>query len=113
MNSNGKDYYGFIRETKCPAVIVEGCFVDNATDVQIADTKEKQKAFGEAYAKGILRTLGIEVKENTEQNTPQNNSNKEEKYYVQIGAYAQKENAEKQLENAKSAGFTDAFIKQF
>ena len=113
MNSNGKDYYGFIRETKCPAVIVEGCFVDNATDVQIADTKEKQKAFGEAYAKGILRTLGIEVKENTKQNTLQNNSNKEEKYYVQVGAYAQKENAEKQLENAKSAGFTDAFIKQF
>ena len=113
MNSNGKDYYGFIRETKCPAVIVEGCFVDNATDVQIADTNEKQKAFGEAYAKGILRTLGIEVKENTEQNTPQNNSNKEEKYYVQVGAYAQKENAEKQLEDAKSAGFTDAFIKQF
>ena len=113
MNSNGKDYYGFIRETKCPAVIVEGCFVDNATDVQIADTKEKQKAFGMAYAKGILKTLGIEVKENTKQNTPQNNSNKEEKYYVQVGAYVQKENAEKQLENAKSAGFTDAFIKQF
>ena len=111
MNSNGKDYYGFIRETKCPAIIVEGCFVDNATDVQIADTKEKQKAFGEAYAKGILRTLGIEVKENTKQNTPQNNSNKEEKYYVQVGAYAQKENAEKQLQSVKDAGFSDAFVR--
>ena len=111
MNSSGRDYYGFIRETKCPAVICEGCFVDNATDVQIVDTTPEQRAFGVAYAKGILRTLGIAIKENTPQNTVQNNSNLETKYYVQVGAYSQKENAEKQLQNAKSAGFTDSFIK--
>ncbi len=52
LNSGGTDYYGFIRETACPAVIVEGCFVDNATDVQIADSIEEQKAFGVASAKG-------------------------------------------------------------
>ena len=51
-NSSGRDYYAFIRETICPAVICEGCFVDNAEDVRIADTPEKQKAFGVAYAKG-------------------------------------------------------------
>lgn len=58
-NSSGKDYYGFIRSTKCPAVILEGVFVDNATDVKIADTVAEQKKFGVAYAKGILKTLGI------------------------------------------------------
>ena len=52
LNSNGSDYYAFIRGTICPAVICEGCFVDNETDVQIADSIEKQKAFGVAYAKG-------------------------------------------------------------
>ena len=31
--------------------------------------------------------------------------------YVQVGAYSQKENAEKQLEKAKNLGFSDAFIK--
>ena len=113
MNSSGRDYYGFIRETKCPAVICEGCFVDNATDAQISDTIEEQKAFGVAYAKGILKTLGIAVKENTPQNTVQNNSKGEAKYYVQVGAYSQKENAEKQLKKAKDSGFSDAFIKQF
>lgn len=55
------DYYGFIRSTKAPAVICEGVFVDNANDVKIADTLEEQKAFGVAYAKGILKTLGIEI----------------------------------------------------
>ncbi len=109
LNSSGTDYYGFIRKTACPAVIVEGCFVDNATDVQISDSLEEQKAFGVAYAKGILKTLGISVKENSEQSKPSSNA----KYYVQVGAYASKENAEKQLQKAKDTGFSDAFIKEF
>jgi len=58
-NSKGADYYAFIRSTKCPAVICEGVFVDNATDADIADTVAEQKEFGKAYARGILKTLGI------------------------------------------------------
>ncbi len=58
-NSAGRDYYGFIRETACPAVIVECAFVDNAADLAIVDTAEEQKAMGIAIAKGILATLGI------------------------------------------------------
>ena len=53
------DYYAFVRDTKCPAVICEGVFVDTKADAQQADTKAKQQAFGVAYAKGILDTLGI------------------------------------------------------
>lgn len=59
VNSNGKDYFGFIRSTNAPAVITEAYFVDNATDVQIGDTAEKQKKVGQAIAKGFLKTLGI------------------------------------------------------
>ena len=109
VNPSGSDYYAFIRETICPAVICEGCFVDNAEDAKMADTPEKQKAFGVAYAKGILRTLGISIKENSE---PQVTESTDAKYYVQVGAYSQKENAEKQLQTAKEAGFSDAFIKE-
>ena len=54
LNLSGKDYYAFIRETICPAVICEGCFVDNETDVQIADKIEEQKAFRYAYARDQL-----------------------------------------------------------
>ena len=108
LNSSGKDYYAFIRETICPAVICEGFFVDNETDVQIADSLEEQKAFGTAYAKGILRTLGISIKENSSQ--PE--SDKKAKYFVQVGAYSKRENAENQLQKAKDAGFSDAFIKE-
>jgi N-acetylmuramoyl-L-alanine amidase len=58
MNSKGNaDYYGFIRNTKAPAVITEGLFVDNKNDVKIADTVEEQREFGVAIAKGIIDTL--------------------------------------------------------
>lgn len=61
LNSKGNaDYYGFIRLTKCKSVILEGVFVDNKADAEQADTLEEQKAFGIAYAKGILKELGID-----------------------------------------------------
>ena len=53
------DYYAFIRETVAPAVICEGVFVDTKADAAQADTLAEQQAFGVAYAKGILDTLGL------------------------------------------------------
>lgn len=105
LNSYGTDYYGFIRETiNIPAVIVECAFVDNATDMQIIDTAAEQQAMGVAIAKGILKTLNIAwIEENKAEQSGK-------LYRVQIGAYSVKANAEKQLEKAKAAGFTDAFI---
>ena len=97
-NSNGKDYYGFIRETSCPSVIVECAFVDNASDLKILATESQRKSMGEAIAKGILKTLGIEVQ--AERSTL---------YRVQVGAYLLKSNAEAMHKKLKAIGF-DAFI---
>ena len=59
LNSAGRDYFGFIRQTSAPAVIVECAFVDNATDIQMVGTADKQKRMGQAIARGVLKTLGI------------------------------------------------------
>lgn len=98
VNSQGKDYYAFIRNTSCPAVIVECAFVDNATDLQILATEDKRKAMGVAIAKGILKTLGVEIQ-----------SEKRTLYRVQVGAYLVKANAEAMQRKIKAVGF-DAFI---
>ena len=58
-NDQGKDYYGWIRQTKAPACLIECAFVDNKKDVAIIDTAAEQKKMGVAIAKGILKTLGI------------------------------------------------------
>ena len=97
-NSNGKDYYGFIREVTCPSVIVECAFVDNASDLKILATESQRKSMGEAIAKGILKTLGAEI-----------HSDKATLYRVQVGAYLLKSNAEAVQKKIKAVGF-DAFI---
>ena len=69
-NSKGDDYFGFIRQTKCPAVLVECAFIDNATDVKIIDTLAERKAMGVAIALGVLKTLGVTYKAPTAQKKP-------------------------------------------
>ena len=95
-NASGNDYYGFIRETSAPAVIVECAFVDNAQDVKIIASEAQRKAIGEAVAKGVLKTAGVETRS-------------EKLYRVQVGAYLLKENAEDMKRKIKAVGF-DAFI---
>lgn len=97
-NAAGKDYYGFIRETSCPSVIVECAFVDNATDRKILATEDKRRAMGVAIAKGILKSVGVAYQ--GERGTL---------YRVQVGAYLVKENAEAMQKRIKAVGI-DAFI---
>lgn len=104
LNDRGTDYFGFIRETNAPAVIVEGAFIDNLNDVSFIDEITEQRKLGEAYAKGILKTLGI----NTE--SVKNNTNTQNVYRVQAGAFTERANAEKLLKELKQKGFKDAFI---
>lgn len=59
------DYFGFIRQTNMPAVITECVFVDNQKDAAKADTDAECRAFGEAIAKGVLRTLGMSTSTGT------------------------------------------------
>lgn len=59
VQANGTDYFGWLRQLKCPAILCEGAFLDNKTDVQIIDTIPEQQAFGVAYAKGVLDYFGI------------------------------------------------------
>lgn len=105
-NSSGKDYFGFIRETSCPAVIVECAFLDNKTDIKIIDTSAEQKAMGVAIAKGVLKTLGIAYI----QPKPVTDTNVGGKTYrVQVGAYSNRANAEAMQKKLKADGY-DAVI---
>lgn len=60
LGSNGKDYFAIIRDTNAPAVLLEGGFVDSKSDANFI--KANYKKLAEAYAKGILKTLGVEDK---------------------------------------------------
>ncbi len=57
LGNGGTDYFAIIRETAAPAVLLEGGFVDSKKDADFI--KANYKKLAEAYAKGILKTLGI------------------------------------------------------
>lgn len=102
INSSGSDYYAFIRSTKAPAVIVECAFIDS-DDVALIDTEAERVAVGEAIARGILQTLGVDYK------APTCEKVSTELYKVQVGAFSDKARANSLVERLRSTGF-DAFI---
>ena len=80
-------------------------------ECEFHDTKEgsdfiikNTKLIGEAIAKGICDYYGISVEDNTK-----TDENKKTLYTVQVGAFSNKNNAEKYVEQLKKAGF-DAII---
>ena len=97
--SGGRDYYAFIRDTKAPAVIVECAFVDSA-DLAIIDTEAERIRMGEAIARGILVTLGIDDK------APQSPQEPVKWYRVQTGAFKDKRNAEAEVARLARLGVT-------
>jgi N-acetylmuramoyl-L-alanine amidase len=106
-NSDGKDYFGWIRQTTAPACLVECAFLDNKKDIAIIDTADEQKAMGVAIAKGVLKTLDIKW----QKAEPPKDTNKENKIYrVQVGAYSDLKNAEAMLKKLKSAGFEGIIV---
>ena len=102
-NSLGKDWFGFIRQTNAPAVLVECAFVDNKEDIKIIDTLAEQQKMGVAIAKGILKTLGITYKAETQ------TTGKKKRYRVVAGSFDSRKNADVRVAELKKAGF-ESFI---
>lgn len=107
-NSSGLDYFGFIRQTKAPAVIVECAFLDNKKDVQIIDTKAEQKAMGVAIAKGVLNTLGVAYKP---VEAPKPAEKPKSIYRVQVGAFSALRNAERLRDELKGRGYAAIIVE--
>ena len=61
LDTDGTDYFGIIRMTDAPAVLVECAFIDNATDIKIINTEAKRKIFGYAIADGVAKYLGVKL----------------------------------------------------
>ena len=60
LDTDGTDYFGMIRMTDAPAVLVECAFIDSS-DVQIINTDAKRKIFGYAIADGVASYLGVKM----------------------------------------------------
>lgn len=108
LTSSGTDYFGWLRQVNCPAVLLEGFFVDNTTDRADFDTAAKQQKLGVAYAHGVLDYLGITVQAASASSA---NATAAARYRVQVGAFAEKKNAEALCNELKEKGYP-AFVTE-
>lgn len=103
--------YHVLRETRCPAVLIEVGFIDNSGDNNIFDSRRNEII--KVITKAILEQLGINYKENVvnESTTYQKQqaANGQTLYRVMAGSYGVRQNAEQQVQKLKLAGF-DAVI---
>lgn len=82
-----KPSYWSVSLCKAPAMIIEGAFIDNKSDME--------KLTPEKYARAIAKAFGEMKEERTIDRL----------YRVQVGAYSKKENAENMLKELEKAGF--------
>ena len=86
-----------LRDTDCPAILIEYFFCDNKEDYAKANTDEKMQLIAK---KGVEGVLNKEIKTTTE---------KEKLYAVCVGAYAY-ENAKAKCEELKKKGYPDTYL---
>ena len=84
---------GVLRLTQMPAVLNEGAFVDNKTDISDWNEDRELEKLGVAYAEAAAEYLKLEKKPQT-------------LYRVQVGAYSSRERAEKVKKELSLAGFS-------
>lgn len=84
-----------LNSTKMIAVLVEHGFMDSTTDTQVILTEEYAEKMANGWIAFFEQYLGIEKKDNTAPDGQAVNVQLSNKlYYVQIGAFADKANAE-------------------
>lgn len=95
-----------LRETKCPAILVEVGFIDNTSDNFIFDSKFEQIA--QSIVKGCLLQIGKVINSST------NNLNNDEVYYrCIVGSFKERGNAESRKAELIDKGYKDTFIEVY
>ena len=89
-----------LRDTDCPAILIEYFFCDNKEDYSKADTDEEMQLIANKVVEGVLNK---EI-----QKVPTTSGTK--MYKVCVGAYTDKDNANKMLNEAIKKGFKDTYI---
>ncbi len=88
--------YWSLKHCKALAIIVEGCFIDNANDIKKLNPKN--------YAEAIAMSFG-EIKESK--------PNTDKKLYrVQTGAFSKRSNADNLVKELKKKGYDAIVVKQ-
>jgi len=92
--------YAVLRETRMPALLTENLFIDNATDAAKLKSEQFLLQVAHGHVQGIVKAFGLKRKAK-----PQQKVSDKKMYRVQVGAFTEKENAERLAEELKKKGY--------
>ncbi|MGG3998788.1 N-acetylmuramoyl-L-alanine amidase [Anoxybacillus kestanbolensis] len=97
--------YAVLRETKMPAILTENLFIDNANDVAKLKSEQFLLQVAHGHVQGIVKAFDLKKKANSTPSQPQQKVSDKKLYRVQVGAFANRENAERLVEELKKKGY--------
>lgn len=110
MKNRGKKQANFqvLRNTKMPSILTECGFIDNLSDA----ASLKQEAFldglAQGHVNGLVKSFGLKEKVVAPINKPET---KGKLYKVQVGAFAEKQNAADLQSDLKKKGFPAIIVE--
>lgn len=101
IRDRGKKEANFyvLRETKCPAILLESLFLDNPRERELLVQRSFRSLLAAAIVSGVKEALGPPVA-----------GRPREIHTVQVGAFWNRAGAEVYVARAREKGFKDAFI---
>jgi N-acetylmuramoyl-L-alanine amidase len=94
--------YAVLRETNMPAILTENLFIDNANDAAKLKSDQFLQQIAYGHVIGLEKAFGLKKKAK-----PQTNEKSFDGkiYRVQVGAFSDRENAERLAEELKKKGY--------
>jgi N-acetylmuramoyl-L-alanine amidase len=96
--------YAVLRGTKMPAILTENLFIDNPNDATKLKSEQFLLQVAHGHVEGIVKAFGLKRKVAAQTQTKTNVA-PTQLYRVQVGAFADRKNAERLAEELKKKGY--------
>jgi N-acetylmuramoyl-L-alanine amidase len=97
-----------LQETKMPAILTENLFIDNPNDATKLKSEQFLLQIAYGHVQGLEKAFGLKKKAKPQM---EENLSDQKIYSVQVGAFTERENAERLMNELKKKGYP-AFIKE-
>ncbi|CUA80495.1 N-acetylmuramoyl-L-alanine amidase [Anoxybacillus suryakundensis] len=100
--------YAVLRKTKMPAILTENLFIDNPNDAAKLKSEQFLLQIAYGHVEGIAKAFGLKKKAEPQ---PKEKTTQEKKLYrVQVGAFSDRKNAERLVEELKKKGYSAVIV---
>ena len=102
--------FAVLRETKMPALLTENLFIDHASDAAKLKSEQFLLQVAHGHVQGLVKAFGLKKKTTIVSQSKTAANTQERLYRVQVGAFADRQNAERLAEELKKKGYPAVIV---